>query len=232
MASQPTPGGDSGTWGVKLNEYLSVAHEADGTLKATVFISNNPQWYPLYRSSYYYFTASPASQTTSVTLGNGNLRATPFVVTESLSITRLGAEFTVAGDAASVLRLGIYNDDGNGSMPSGAPFLDAGSISTGTGNAGTVATGGTPGVYEITVSATLSPGLYWVGGAVQGVTVTQPTIRICAGQSIVYPIPTAAIPTAGEQRNAMLMGSVTGALPTWAGGSISAAVPRTFFKVA
>jgi hypothetical protein len=33
MARLPTVGGDTGTWGTVLNEYLSVAHNADGTLR-------------------------------------------------------------------------------------------------------------------------------------------------------------------------------------------------------
>lgn len=33
MARLPTPGGDSGTWGSILNEFLSVEHNTDGTLK-------------------------------------------------------------------------------------------------------------------------------------------------------------------------------------------------------
>ena len=36
MATLPTPGGDSGTWGTELNEFLSVAHNADGTAKGVV----------------------------------------------------------------------------------------------------------------------------------------------------------------------------------------------------
>lgn len=35
MARLPTPGSDDGTWGVVLNDYLSVAHNADGTLKSS-----------------------------------------------------------------------------------------------------------------------------------------------------------------------------------------------------
>lgn len=34
MATLPTPGGDTGTWGDELNEFLLVAHEADGTITA------------------------------------------------------------------------------------------------------------------------------------------------------------------------------------------------------
>lgn len=33
MARLPQPGGDTGTWGAVLNEYLSVAHTATGELK-------------------------------------------------------------------------------------------------------------------------------------------------------------------------------------------------------
>ncbi len=33
MARLPVPGGDSGNWGAILNQYLSVSHNADGTLK-------------------------------------------------------------------------------------------------------------------------------------------------------------------------------------------------------
>jgi len=35
MARLPTPGADNGTWGNVLNEYLSVSHDTDGTLKAS-----------------------------------------------------------------------------------------------------------------------------------------------------------------------------------------------------
>lgn len=34
MARLPVPGSDDGTWGQLLNDYLSVAHDPDGTLKA------------------------------------------------------------------------------------------------------------------------------------------------------------------------------------------------------
>lgn len=33
MARLPLPGGDSGAWGTVLNDYLSVEHASDGTLK-------------------------------------------------------------------------------------------------------------------------------------------------------------------------------------------------------
>ena len=36
MARLPQPGGDTGEWGQILNDYLSQAHAADGSLKAGI----------------------------------------------------------------------------------------------------------------------------------------------------------------------------------------------------
>lgn len=204
---------------------------ADSTQSDGLTWNTIPSWYPLYKSGFYYFCNSPSNNGTSAALGNNTLRATPFVVAKSVSITRLGADFTVAGDAASILRLGIHNDDGTG-VP-GTVALDAGSISTGSGNAGTVATGGTPGAYEITVSVTLAPGLYWASAVVQGAPGTQPTVRIAGNTSMIAPIPWSTIPTAGTTSYALShTGSVSGALVTWSGTSIVSSAPRLFFKVA
>lgn len=35
MSRLPTPGGDSNTWGIILNDFLSVEHNSDGTLKSS-----------------------------------------------------------------------------------------------------------------------------------------------------------------------------------------------------
>ena len=40
MARLPQPGGDNGTWGNVLNDYLSQAHDADGSLKDNSVTSN------------------------------------------------------------------------------------------------------------------------------------------------------------------------------------------------
>jgi hypothetical protein len=185
------------------------------------------------RTASYYFANSPASLATSSALGNGSLRLTPWEVTKPIIITRLGAEFTNAtvGDANSVFRIGLYADDGFG-VPTGSPILDAGSISTGTGNAGTVATGGTPGVYDITLGTalTLQPGLYWVGGAVQGVTTTQPTMRCCGSAAMNFALPRTAIPPAGDANYCWAMSGVTGALSAWSGVSQGGTAARIHYK--
>jgi len=76
------------------------------------------------------------------------LRAMPFVVSKTITIDRIGMEITVAGTAASVVRMGIYADLNN--VPN-ALVLDAGTI------AGDSAT-----VQSITINQTLTPGLYWL----------------------------------------------------------------------
>ena len=185
-----------------------------------------------YTSGNYYLCNSYAANSTSAALANGTVRATPWIVTAPVTLSMLWMEFTAAGDNVSVFRLGIWNDSGSGRP--GTLALDAGTISTGTSNSGTVATGGTPGVYEIAVSITLQPGLYWVGGAVQGVTTTQPTIRtvstgyVHTKQPLGTSLPVTAFATVGFAYSGQ-----TGAFGTFSGAAGSAGLaPRIGFKVA
>jgi hypothetical protein len=188
-------------------------------------------WQSGYISGNYYWANSNHNFATSAILGNGTVRVTPCVITDTITITRLFAEFTVAGEANSVYRIGIWNHD-PATGKAGALVLDAGTISTGSGNAGNVATGGTPGVYEITVSQALSPGTYWIGGAVQGAATTQPTMRItAAAQHPNTPLGT-ALPGAGQTSPGFALGSQTGAFGSLASCSISSlAGARIGFKV-
>jgi hypothetical protein len=111
-------------------------------------------------------TATPAAPTIS------QPRVSLVEIPWQVSIQALLAEFTVAGDAASTFRIGIWSDDGNGN-PS-ALLLDA----------GTIATGGTPGVSSITLgSALILPaGFYWFGGACQGT--TPATMRLVSATDV------------------------------------------------
>ena len=185
-----------------------------------------------YVSGNYYYANGVAATGTSAIQGNGTVRLTPWVVTDSITITRLFAEFTVAGDANSIYRIGIWSHDQATGKPT-TLVLDAGSISTGTGNAGTVSTGGTPGIYEITVSQALTPGLYWVGGAVQGVSSVQPTMRTVANYTYPLYIPLgASLPAANATFGGMAIASQTGALATTSSASVSSiSGARIGFKV-
>ena len=188
-------------------------------------------WYPSgYIAGQYYFCNSPGNAVTSNLLGNGTLRVSPMIVTRNQTPSTFFAEFTAAGDAASLLRIVIYADDGSGRP--GTLVADVGSISTGTGNAGTVATAGTPGTYEVANTALLTPGIYWVGGIVQGVTTTQPTIRIIAASAVQSSIPIGTtLPAAGATIGGYTMTGQTGVpAGTFTISAQSASVPRLGFK--
>lgn len=175
-------------------------------------------------SGYYVYPSSPGAVSTSVTLGVGALRLVPWLVRQRVSLTRIGAEITTVGEAGSKLRLGIYAD--TGSSTPGALVVDGGVI------AGDSAT-----VQELTIDTTLTPGLYWIGGAVQVVVTTQPTVRTVSNWTppIVLHSGT-SIPSANGTVVGWSLASITGALPATftVGGSSGAAgsAPRVFVKTA
>lgn len=192
-----------------------------------------PMWTPsAYVAGNYYYCNAPAAAPTPFTTVNNTCLVSPWVVTASITVTRLFFQFTVAGEANSYVRLGIWND--TGSNKPGTLVLDAGTISTGTGNAGTVATGGTPGVKEVTVSQALTPGLYWVGGAVQNSPTTAPTLylAVAAGsQHWNQPMGT-TLPGANVTSWGWSQTGVSGAFGTFtATPTLSSFPPRIGFKV-
>lgn len=149
----------------------------------------------------YLHPISQNDQSTSATLTSGTLRLAPWVVPFPMTIDRLGAKITSAGEAGSKLRLGIYSDTGH-TYP-GALLLDAGQI------AGDSAT-----VQELTVSQVLAAGLYWIGGAVQSVVTSQPTVEITNDWTPPVPLLLATTaPTAAATSVGYAQTSVTGALP-------------------
>ena len=139
-----------------------------------------------------------------------------------MTIDRNGAEVNSAGEAGSKFRLGVYADDGT-CFP-GALLLDAGQI------AGDSAT-----VQGLTVSLSLSPGLYWVGGAVQTVTTTQPTMRIVGSWATSVPLVLGtSAPSAGTFAVGFQQSSVTGALPSTFTTAITGttSLPRVHIRTA
>jgi hypothetical protein len=157
----------------------SVLTNKDLTSSTNTLSASNvgPFFFPsAYVSGNYYVCGNHGAVSTQ-SQANNYARYHPWVVTQSITITRVWASFRTAGEANSVLRIGIYANDATTQKPS-TLLLDAGTISTGTGNAGTISTGGTPGVYEITCSLALTPGLYWVTGITQGASTTVPVIDV------------------------------------------------------
>lgn len=170
---------------------------------------------------------------TTATLGNGNLRISPIIITDTIVIKALGSEFSVAGDASSIFNLTCFKDDNTG-YP-GSLVSNPGSISTGTGNAGTIPTGGVPGVYlaPLPVPLVFTPGIWWLGGVVQGVTVTQPTMAIGYFSEF---IPTSSVlPSLSQSNKGYFISGITGAIPTlfpaWNTVNAAGAAPRMVFQV-
>jgi rubredoxin len=153
------------------------------------------------QSARYAHPICPHDQSTSATLTNGTLRLAPWVVPFPMTIDRLGAKITSAGEAGAKLRLGIYSDTGN-TYP-GALLLDAGQIN-----------GDSATVQELTVSQVLAAGLYWIGGAVQAVVTTQPTVEITNDWTPPVPLLlTTSAPAVAATSVGYAQTSVTGALP-------------------
>lgn len=166
----------------------------------------------------YYFCPNTNSLSTSATLGNSTLRALAFYVPNTVSITKIGAEITSAGEAGSKLRLGIYSDDGTGRP--GSLLVDAGQI------AGDSAT-----VQEITLATPLSigPGWYWAAGAVQSAPSSQPTVRIASILSAPTDVGT-SIPSAGLGTYGWGATSISGAFPSTLTVTPVSTAPRIFVK--
>lgn len=159
---------------------------------------------------------------TTTALGNNTLRLYSVVIPRPVTLTRIGAEVTAAGDAGSVMRLGIYADDGN-AMPA-ALVLDAGTIP-----------GDLAQVAELVINQPLSPGTYWFGGVIQGAPVTVPTVRAMQPPAVddAVGIGSTVMPSSNVTILGRSSAGVAGALPAAFvdSGSIGAA-PRIFVKVA
>lgn len=137
------------------------------------------------------------------------------------TLDRIGIEVTGAGGVGSVIRLGLYADNGEGFA--GALILDAGTVdSTGTG------------VKEITVSQAVSAGLYWLAYVAQ--VGTAPTVRSGLGvDGGTHNETTAAnIGLYNYPRVVTTHGGIAGALPTPApaAGAVEFRAPRVFVRYA
>lgn len=151
--------------------------------------------------SNFYSTTFGAHATVTAVLNTAY--ATPLWLAAPGTVTRIACEMTTV-QTSSLVRLGIYADDGNGAP--GSLLVDAGTVD-----------GSQSGMQEATLGTPLllaSPGLYWLAGVVQGVAGTI-VLRSAAGTSIagstavggangIFGTPTSA---------GWTMTGVTGALP-------------------
>lgn len=168
-----------------------------------------------------YYMTFQSTNTATQLLTLDRLLLQPWYLPENVTIDRLGAEVTSAGSAGSVVRLGIYADNGAG-LP-GSLVLDAGTID-GTSNT----------VQTITLDPTtsLTRGLYWWGCAAQ---VAACTIRAHSGLYAGVPITFGtSAPTADLKNVSVYQSSVSGALPATftKSGNTTTNTARLHFRVA
>lgn len=181
----------------------TVLDDADApAVRATLGAAVAP---PTVKTGRYLHPCSPVGTATSSTLANGSLRLAAWLVERTITIDRIGADVSSAGSGGGVLRLGVYADDGSG-YP-GALLLDAGTID-----------GASATVQQATIGSplVLTPGLYWIGAALQGSPGTQPTVRTLAG-TWTPPVPilgTTSAPAASDSYAGYRETGVTGALPS------------------
>lgn len=172
----------------------------------------------LQSGSWYRFPA--VATLTAVAQAAGSLRVAPKYIPNAVTLDRLGAEVSVTGDAGSLVRLGIYADDGTGKP--GALMLDAGTI-----------LGDSATVQSITISKALTAGWYWFGAVTQNITVTPPTVR--SATALIEPVVVAysAAPAANTPAVGYSTSGVTGALPaTFGTPATTTAVPAVFGRIA
>jgi hypothetical protein len=139
--------------------------------------------------------------TATATTAYQNMRLIPFYVPESTTFTRIAVRVST-GVGGSVYRMGIYSSDSN-DEPSSL-VLDAGTVST-------------PGAgsYAITISQTLSAGLYWLAGVHQTNQGTGLVIRIAATtQGSFLPSGTVSGGINANPLTCFQVASVTGSLPS------------------
>lgn len=108
-------------------------------------------------------TYGPTASAGTASRPNGFMTMVFYSIDFATTFDRIGCDVTTAGEASSVMRLGIYAD--NNGTP-GALILDAGTVTT-----------ATTGIKTITISQKLAPGRYWLAALTQAAATTQPTCR-------------------------------------------------------
>jgi len=158
-------------------------------------------------------------QTSTGLLTQNTLYAYPWAVPNPITLTRLSVDVTTAGEAGSVLRLGIFYD--NGTTIPDVLLLDAGTVA-----------GDAIAQPEITISQALNPGIYWLSTVAQVCPTTPPTVRILSVGA--QPgVSNASLPGSGQTYQGMSRTGISGALPANFGAvTVASSPPRMTVKTA
>lgn len=164
-----------------------------------------------------YLPLSSSTYSTLLLISN-RLYYLPFDISNDQPFDRLSYEVTVVGTAGSVLRGGLYADNGTGRRP-GNLIVEETLVGT------------SLGFKEFTIDLD-TPGRYWAAIVGQGAPATQPTLRTVVMSSVRIPLP------AGPNANInsfIVKDGISGALPPVADGASVAstsAMPYAILRAA
>lgn len=149
---------------------VNTGHYMDSTASAATGLASIPD--NMHQTGRFFVINSSASTNVIPTLNE--LRVYPWPVWRPLQLGALFVQVAVAGSGDSVVRLGVYGDDGTG-LPS-TLVQELGTVS-----------GAAPGVFTLNVpmAIMLNTGLYWVAAVCQGT--TAPTMVTVAGGALYNP---------------------------------------------
>lgn len=165
------------------------------------------------------YYVGPLGSRTTLAMAASVEYAAPLYLAAPGTLSRLGAEITVAGAGSAVIRLGVRAD--NNGIP-GALLLDAGTVP---GDAVTAA-----GIEISGLTLPVVPGRYWLTGTAQGGT---PTVRANSGDVWPGAAPTlaSAVGSASSAGYATAA-TVAGALPsTYTISSRTGSPPRVVARI-
>ena len=117
MSRLPSPGGDDNTWGDVLNDFLSVAHNADGTLKSSVggnsrsvvSISTTTNAGSNINTDYVYLISGTTTLTLPTAIGNTNRYTAINAGNSTVTVNTTGGQ-TITGSASIAIKPGDAYD--------------------------------------------------------------------------------------------------------------------------
>lgn len=175
---------------------------------------------PTYSANRWYYTASPAANSTNAAPGNGSLRLAPWFNPAPLTVTGWALDISTAGSTGAVFRGAVYLD--NGGLP-GALLADLGTL-----DATVIA------VAVGTLAQTLPAGMLWVGGVLQGAPTTQPTVRVTSTtvdpRAPALASLSATPPGASSTTSGVIQSGITGTLPATFAATGLGNAPRVLLR--
>lgn len=155
-----------------------------------------------------WYTVQKAQQGSNVTLTDQRLYFVPLDIGATVTLDRIAIVIpTTVGSVGSVVRLGIYNDDGS-NWP-GTLLLDAGTVSS------TVT-----GPIAVTISQALTAGRYWMAACGQGAPATAPVLYGVSSSAMDSSV--GLLNAANAWAHSLYQSGVAGALPTPAAPTVDA----------